>query len=68
MQSKKRAELDRPEYERPVRDTFASHRHIPKGDKKDRIIELERENNTLQEQQNFLATEITLMETKLARV
>ena len=38
------------------------------ADSKDKIIEIERENNTLKEKENFLRQEITMMTTKLRRV
>ena len=38
------------------------------ADKKDKIIEFERENNTLKEKSNFLEQEIKMMQTKLRRV
>ena len=38
------------------------------ADQKDKIIEFERENNTLKEKENFLKQEITMMTTKLRRV
>ena len=38
------------------------------ADKKDKIIEIERENNTLKEKENFLNHEIKMMKTKLRRV
>lgn len=38
------------------------------ADKNDKIIEFERENNTLKEKENFLRQEITMMSTKLRRV
>ena len=37
-------------------------------DKKDRIIRLESENNTLKEKENILQSEITKMQTKLRRI
>lgn len=37
-------------------------------DKKDRIIRLETENNTLKEKENILQSEITKMQTKLRRI
>ena len=41
---------------------------ISAADQKDKIIEFERENNTLKEKENFLRQEITMMSTKLRRV
>ena len=41
---------------------------ISAADQKDKIIEFERENNTLKEKENFLRQEITMMTTKLRRV
>ena len=41
---------------------------ISAADQKDKIIEFERENNTLKEKENFLKQEITMMTTKLRRV
>ena len=38
------------------------------ADKKDKIIEFERENNTLKEKENFLHQEVKLLTTKLHRV
>ena len=38
------------------------------ADQKDKIIDFERENNTLKEKENFLRSEITMMTTKLRRV
>ena len=38
------------------------------ADKNDKIIEFERENNTLKEKENFLQQEIKMMQTKLRRV
>lgn len=38
------------------------------ADKKDKIIEFERENNTLKEKENFLNEEIKMLTTKLRRV
>ena len=38
------------------------------ADKKDKVIELERENNALKEKENFLQQEIKMMKTKLLRV
>lgn len=38
------------------------------ADKNDKIIEIERENNTLKEKENFLQQEIKMMSTKLRRV
>jgi predicted nuclease with TOPRIM domain len=37
-------------------------------DKKDRIINLEKENNTLKEKENLLQTEVMKMQTKLRRI
>lgn len=37
-------------------------------DKKDRVINLEKENNTLKEKENILQTEIIKMQTKLRRI
>jgi hypothetical protein len=37
-------------------------------DKRDRIIRLETENNTLKEKENILQSEITKMQTKLRRI
>jgi hypothetical protein len=37
-------------------------------DKRDRIINLEKENNSLKEKENLLQTEITKMQTKLRRI
>ena len=56
-------------YEVPSRDYGARKRNpISAADKKDRIIEFERENNTLKEKENFLMQEVTMMKTKLQRV
>jgi hypothetical protein len=41
---------------------------IDPADKNDRIIQIERENNTLKEKENFLRQEILMMQTKLRRV
>ena len=38
------------------------------ADRKDKIIEFERENNTLKEKENFLKQEIKVMSTKLQRI
>lgn len=37
-------------------------------DKRDRVINLEKENNSLKEKENLLQTEITKMQTKLRRI
>lgn len=41
---------------------------ISAADKNDKIIEFERENNSLKEKENFLRKEITMMTTKLQRI
>ena len=38
------------------------------ADKKDKVIEFERENNTLKEKENFLNQEVKMLTTKLRRV
>ena len=41
---------------------------VSAADQKDRIIQFERENNTLKEKENFLRQEILMMQTKFRRV
>ena len=41
---------------------------MPKGDQKDMMINLERDNNSRKEKLNYLKEEIKLMKTKLSRV
>ena len=41
---------------------------ISSPDKRDRIINIEKENNSLKEKENLLQTEITKMQTKLRRI
>jgi len=41
---------------------------ISAADKKDKVIEIERENNTLKEKENFLTQEVKMLTTKLRRV
>ena len=56
-------------YDVPTRDYGARKRNpYSAADKKDKIIEFERENNTLKEKENFLYQEVTMMKTKLQRV
>lgn len=49
---------------------YGARKRMPMSaaDKKDKIIEFERENNTLKEKENFLQTEIKMLTTKLRRV
>lgn len=56
-------------FDLPTRDYGARKRNpYSAADKKDKIIEFERENNTLKEKENFLYQEVTMMKTKLQRV
>ncbi len=49
---------------------YGARKRMPMSaaDKKDKVIELERENNALKEKENFLQQEIKMMKTKLLRV
>ena len=49
---------------------YGARKRMPMSaaDKKDKIINIERENYTLKEKENFLQQEILLMKTKLRRV
>ena len=55
----------------PTRDrTYGERKRVPfsEADRKDKIMETEKENNALQEKENYLRQEILMMETKLRRV
>ena len=51
-------------------NNYGARKRMPMSaaDKKDKIIEFERENNALKEKENFLRQEILMMTTKLRRV
>ena len=53
-----------------VNNDYGARKRMPMSaaDKKDKIIEFERENNTLKEKENFLNEEIKMLTTKLRRV
>ena len=55
---------------KPVANDYGARKRntISSPDKRDRIIRLEAENNTLKEKENILQIEITKMHTKLRRI
>jgi predicted nuclease with TOPRIM domain len=60
--AKGKKSTDTPDYGQRKRNPMSS------PDKKDRIINLEKENNTLKEKENLLQTEVMKMQTKLRRI
>ena len=56
--------------DKPVAGDYGARKRntMSSPDKKDRIIRLESENNTLKEKENILQSEITKMQTKLRRI